>query len=126
VTLAEVAFRKLDSDGNLLVGLAMNRTHCRTTSFDFLVDPQLVACGTGDRLSGTGFFVGAYCMENEYILARKMRFCGGVAVGDIVVFPNTAGYFMHFMESRSHLFDLPKNLVIDGEIVSGGTDIELN
>jgi diaminopimelate decarboxylase len=29
------------------------------------------------------------------------------------VFPNTAGYLMHFVESRSHRFPLARNLVVD-------------
>jgi diaminopimelate decarboxylase len=44
---------------------------------------------------------------------RRLHFPTGVAVGDIIAFPNTAGYLMHFIESRSHQFDLPINVVMD-------------
>lgn len=116
MTIARVAFRKLDSDGNLLVGLAMNRTNCRTTAVDFSVDPALLTTGLGSRTQPTeGYFVGAYCTESEFISPRKFRFDAGVAVDDLVVFPNTAGYQMHFMESRSHQFDLPVNVILDGK-----------
>ena len=60
----------------------------------------------------TGYLTGAYCAEGDLIMHRKLTFVGGVAVGDIVAFPNTAGYLMHFVESRSHQFDLPQNLVL--------------
>jgi diaminopimelate decarboxylase len=40
-----------------------------------------------------------------------MRFPAGVEVGDIVVFPNTAGYLMHSLESSSHQIPLARNLV---------------
>ena len=119
MTIARVAFRKLDSDGNLLVGLAMNRTNCRTTAVDFSVDPALLTTGLGARTQpAEGYFVGAYCTESEYITPRKFRFGEGVAVDDLVVFPNTAGYQMHFMESRSHQFNLPANLILDGKSMS--------
>ncbi len=41
-----------------------------------------------------------------------MRFPDGVEVGDIVVFPNTAGYLMHILESASHQIPLARNLVV--------------
>ena len=43
LTAARVEFRKQRRDGTWLIGLAMNRTQCRSTSDDFLVDPLLAA-----------------------------------------------------------------------------------
>ena len=128
VILAEVAFVKERSDGLPLVGLAMNRTQCRTTSDDILLDPILVPAGdlnTGgtpeepgsdDSLSRINagleaFLVGAYCIEDEVIIRRRMVFPDGVVPGDIVAIPNTAGYFMHILESASHQIPLARNLV---------------
>lgn len=110
LTLAEVAFTKTRSDGVPLVGLAMNRTQCRTTSDDFLIDPYLVK-RTPPSEEIEAFLVGAYCIEDELILRRKIRFPRGVAAGDIVALPNTAGYFMHILESASHQIPLAKNVV---------------
>ncbi len=62
--------------------------------------------------SKSGFLVGAYCTESELISLRKLTFPPGAARGDLVVFPNTAGYLMHFLESRSHQFPLAKQLVV--------------
>ena len=42
LTAARVAFRKQRDDGTWLIGVAMNRTQCRSTSEDFLVDPLLL------------------------------------------------------------------------------------
>ena len=116
LTVADVAFRKPLSAAATAgppataIGLAMNRTQCRTTSEDFLVDPLLLPTGSDrDGQPLEGFVVGAYCMESEYLTKRRLRFPHGVAVGDRVVFPNTAGYLMHFLESRSHQFPLAKN-----------------
>lgn len=110
VILARVAFVKTRSDGLPLVGLEMNRTQCRTTSDDYLTDPVLLKrTPEGEALEA--FLVGAYCIEDELILRRKIRFPQGVAAGDIVVIPNAAGYFMHILESASHQIPLAKNVV---------------
>ena len=101
LTLAEVAFTKTRSDGVPLVGLTMNRIQCRTASDNFLIDPYLVK-RTPPSEEIEVFLVGAYCIEDELILRRKIRFPRGVAAGDLVALPNTAGYFMHILESASH------------------------
>ena len=61
-----------------------------------------------------GYLVGAYCVERELISWRRFRFPAGVAVGDLVAFPNTAGYLMHILESASHQIPLARNLVVRG------------
>lgn len=109
-TLTRVAFVKTRSDGVPLVGLEMNRTQCRSTSDDFLVDPILIRrSAEGDPISG--FLVGAYCVEDELILARRLDFPHGVAAGDIVALVNTGGYLMHILESASHQIPLALNVI---------------
>ncbi|AIX99989.1 hypothetical protein ART_0391 [Arthrobacter sp. PAMC 25486] len=116
LTLAEVAFSKHRSDGVPLVGLHMNRTQCRSTSADFLVDPVLVHAThpQRERTFDSAFLVGAYCIEEELLLRRRFEFPGGVAAGDLVAFPNTAGYLMHIVESASHQLPLAANVLWDG------------
>lgn len=117
MTVARVEFRKQGSDGEWLIGLSMNRTQCCAGADDCLVDPLLIPQKgtTRDDPAGNraieGFLVGAYCTEAELLSLRRFRFPRGVAVGDLVAFPNTAGYLMHFLESRSHQMPLAKNLV---------------
>ncbi|MCT2261989.1 Y4yA family PLP-dependent enzyme [Brachybacterium muris] len=110
MTLARVIQRTTTSDGIPLVGLEMNRTQCRSTSDDFLLDPILVRAGGAPSKSFEGFLVGAYCIEAELILRRRLAFPQGVAVGDIVAIPNTAGYLMHILESASHQIPLASNV----------------
>jgi diaminopimelate decarboxylase len=129
LTAARVEFRKPRRDGTWLIGVAMNRTQCRSTSDDFLVDPLLLrprpaadaAIGVGPapptphhRSTGPidGFLVGAYCIERELLTWRRLCFPLGVDVGDIIVFPNTAGYLMHILESASHQIPLARNLIV--------------
>lgn len=117
MTLAQVAFVKTRSDGLPLVGLHMNRTQCRSTSADFLVDPLLLQTGTprNERATISAFLVGAYCIEEELILRRRFEFPQGVAAGDLVAFPNTGGYLMHIIESGSHQLPLARNLCWDSQ-----------
>ena len=78
LTAARVEFRKQRRDGTWLIGVAMNRTQCRSTSDDYLVDPLLVRPGA--PLSGPsshpieGYLVGAYCIERELLTWRRLRF----------------------------------------------------
>ena len=120
MTVARVIFRKRGDDGTALIGLEMNRTQCRSTSDDFLVDPLLVPRAVEPTpptasFATDGFLVGAYCIERELLTWRRLRFAGGVSVGDLVVFPNTAGYLMHILESTSHQMPLAHNVQIDAE-----------
>jgi len=117
MTVARVEFRKQNADGDCLIGLAMNRTQCRTTNDDFLVDPLLIPTSLDRPDAMTGYLVGAYCTESELISLRRLHFPTGVCRGDLVMFPNTAGYLMHFLESRSHQFPLAQNLdYLKGEL----------
>lgn len=122
ITVARVAFRKWDSRGDLLVGLEMNRTQMFSSSADFLLDPLVLpqhdpaphdpaqpAADTAEPLAA--YFVGAYCLEQDVLLKRKIRLDRVPQIGDLVCFPNTAGYMMHFFESEAHLFELAANLI---------------
>lgn len=117
LTLAKVAFGKKRSDGLPLLGLHMNRTQCRSTSADFLLDPILmhVADPRHPREPFSGFLVGAYCIEEELILRRRFEFPLGAAPNDLIAFPNTAGYLMHIVESASHQLPLATNLLWNGD-----------
>ncbi|MEL6895550.1 MAG: alanine racemase, partial [Planctomycetota bacterium] len=63
MTMAAVEFCKYQRDGDLLVGLAMNSTQCRTTHDDFLVDPIVLHAPDATRRDTSGrhgYLVGAY------------------------------------------------------------------
>ncbi len=119
MTAASVEFVKPYERGTHLVGLEMNRTQCRTGSDDFLVDPLLVRAPASREARAAlppagfeGYLVGAYCIERELLSWRRLHFPYGVARGDVVLFPNTAGYFMHIQESSSHQMPLARNLLL--------------
>lgn len=117
ITIARVEFRKQTAGGDWLIGLSMNRTQCRTSSDDFLVDPILIPGQQARGNSMSGYLVGAYCTESELLSLRRLNFPEGVCAGDLIAFPNTAGYLMHFLESRSHQFPLAKNYIWDQAVL---------
>jgi len=112
ITIARVAFRKRDIEDTLLIGLEMNRTQLFSSSMDFLLDPIIIHQNSDpDADPVSGYLVGAYCLEQELILKRKISFQQMPEIGDMICFVNTAGYMMHFYESEAHLFELARNLV---------------
>src|SRR5680860_27525 len=113
VTIAKVAHRKQDAQGNWLVALEMNISQLKSSSADFLLDPFVMYRDGSDSPEEIDlYFTGAYCLEQDVILKRKLTFPKLPAVGDFIVFINTAGYMMHFYETEAHLFELSKNLCI--------------
>lgn len=113
ISVARVIFRK-HMDGDWFFGLEMNRTQLFSSSADFLLDPILLP-KPGNHIKQdpiSGYLVGAYCLEQELILKRKIGFPTFPQVGDLLCFINTAGYMMHFYESQAHLFDLAKNVFL--------------
>ncbi len=115
ITVARVGFRKKDMEGRLLIGLEMNRTQMFSSSADFLLDPIFIPKNKTKTSPCAGYFVGAYCLEQELLLKRKVQFSQYPEIGDLVCFVNTAGYMMHFYESEAHLFNLAENLVASNE-----------
>lgn len=61
---------------------------------------------------------GATCLESDMITWRKVRFPARPAPGDLLVYPNTAGYQMDSNESPFHELPLPPKVVLD---TAGGT-----
>lgn len=117
MTLASVAFTKQDRDGQALIGLHMNRTQMRSTSTDVLIDPRWIRSSEAPAGKAQhGYLVGAYCIEEEILLRRRLHFPHGVARDDIVAFVNTAGYLMHILESASHQLPLARNLERRGSL----------
>ncbi|WP_236979543.1 hypothetical protein [Membranihabitans maritimus] len=122
ITIARVCFRKKDTEDNLLIGVEMNRTQLRSSSADFLLDPIHIPIEKTSSHPSSGYLVGAYCLEQELILKRKISFSTLPKVGDWIVFPNTAGYMMHFYESEAHLFELATNLFYkENDLVKDGS-----
>jgi len=113
VTVARVAHVKKDARNDYLVGLEMNMSQLASGSRDFLVDPIHIKRSSEQHEKAYGYLTGAYCLERDIILKRKLEFKTVPRKGDLFLFINTAGYMMHFFESMAHQFELAKNIFID-------------
>lgn len=115
LTMARVIHRKQDQNDDWLIGLEMNRSQLSSSSADFLLDPIIIPMKPAQKRETpvAVYFTGGYCLEQDVILKRKIALPHLPEIGDIVCFPNTAGYMMHFYETQSHLYDFSTNLVLD-------------
>ncbi|WP_329023173.1 Y4yA family PLP-dependent enzyme [Streptomyces sp. NBC_01423] len=81
---------------------------------EFLPDPQLIP---QERDAPTGVFpasIGAAtCLESDMLTWRKIAFPHPPRIGDLLLYPNTAGYQMDSNESPFHDLPLPPKVVID-------------
>lgn len=111
ITMARVAHRKVDARGNHLIGLEMNMSQLKSSSADFLLDP-FISYSNEDITQQPidAYFTGAYCLEQDVILKRKVTLKQLPSIGDVVIFVNTAGYMMHFYETEAHLFKQAQNV----------------
>ncbi|MEP2281419.1 Y4yA family PLP-dependent enzyme [Maribacter sp.] len=115
MTVAKVIHRKKDAKGQWLVGLEMNMSQMMSSSADFLLDPFMLYNSEIEENEHVDvFFTGAYCLERDVLLKRKITLPRLPAIGEYVAFVNTAGYMMHFFETEAHLFELTTNLIFTG------------
>ncbi|HAF79292.1 MAG TPA: diaminopimelate decarboxylase [Maribacter sp.] len=115
MTIAKVIHRKKDAKGQWLVGLEMNMSQMMSSSADFLLDPFMLYNSEVEKNENVDvFFTGAYCLERDVLLKRKITLPRLPAIGEYVAFVNTAGYMMHFFETEAHLFKLSSNLMFTG------------
>lgn len=91
---------------------------------EFLPDPVLLPGETrnGDRHEDGPFAAcvgGASCLESDLLTWRKVAFPARPRTGDLLVYPNTAGYQMDSNESEFHELPLPPKVVLvrDGDSV---------
>ncbi|MET7851325.1 Y4yA family PLP-dependent enzyme [Streptomyces avermitilis] len=83
---------------------------------EFLPDPVLVPAGSGPVADAGPYpaCVGAAtCLESDMLTWRKIPFPLRPAVGDLLVYLNTAGYQMDSNESPFHELPLPPKVVVE-------------
>ena len=117
-TVCHVKTVKTSALGIPLVCVNMNISHMwdQVIGSEFTVDPILLP-RSGDRASQgqsgfEGHVVGNLCLESDVLTWRKVYFPQTPRQGDLLVFPNTAGYQMDFIESQIHRLPLPRRVTI--------------
>ncbi|MGW0966568.1 Y4yA family PLP-dependent enzyme [Streptomyces sp. NPDC002516] len=82
---------------------------------EYLPDPQLLSTGDDPRppTPYRACVAGASCLDSDLLTWRKIAFPARPRAGDLIVYPNTAGYQMDSNESPFHELPLPPKVVID-------------
>lgn len=81
---------------------------------EYLPDPVLwPSGGVGDPVSAC--VGGSSCLETDMLTWRKVHFGRPPQHGDLLIYPNTAGYQMDSNESEFHQLTLPPKIVVSIE-----------
>ncbi|WP_410602924.1 Y4yA family PLP-dependent enzyme [Amycolatopsis sp. lyj-90] len=97
-----------------VAGLSMSLSE-QWKGSEFLPDPLLVRQdGPGGEPVRT-IVAGSSCMEYDVLTWRAVELPARPKSGDLLVYPNTAGYQMDKNESGFHQLPLPPKVVLDGD-----------
>lgn len=77
---------------------------------DFVPEPIIVTREQRPQKSESFFLVGRSCLESDAIRTRAITSQFGLCRGDLLLFPNTAGYQMDSNESAFHQIPVPRKI----------------
>lgn len=106
-------FKRNDEHGIITVaGLSMSLSE-QWKGSEFLPTPLLVQRGSERPQTPVRAVIGgSSCMEYDVLTWRKIAFPAEPRHGDLIVYPNTAGYQMDKNESEFHQLPLPPKIVL--------------
>ena len=106
-------FKKNDEHGIVTVaGLSMSLSEQWKNS-EFLPTPILIQRGEHRPQNPVSAAIGgSSCMEYDVLTWRKIEFSATPRYGDLIVYPNTAGYQMDKNESEFHQLPLPPKIIV--------------
>ncbi|MFC4892077.1 alanine racemase [Pseudofrancisella aestuarii] len=106
-------FKKNDEHGIVTVaGLSMSLSEQWKNS-EFLPSPILIQRGPPRPQNPISVMIGgSSCMEYDVLTWRKINFPAVPRYGDLIIYPNTAGYQMDKNESEFHQLPLPPKIVV--------------
>lgn len=102
LTLSRVLETRREADGTHVVRLAMNADDCTLEEHGILLDPILLRrdrppeAADGSAAPFGVYLHGNLCLESDLITRRLVFLPRLPAPGDLLAFPNTAGYCMDF------------------------------
>lgn len=113
VTVASVLNVRPASNGEVLVALSMKRQDICFLDQEIFVDPIVVYRGESREQADCGvYFAGNLCLESDLIYRHKTFLSALPSPGDLVLFVNTAGYFMDFSASNSIMQPIARKVAI--------------
>ncbi len=114
ITIAKVNSIRASSKGEAIVCLNMKRQDISFLDQEIFVDPVLLYLdGPSPSLAPVPvFFAGNLCLESDLIYRHKTFLPALPKPGDLVVFINTAGYFMDFSASQSIMQPVAEKIAV--------------
>jgi diaminopimelate decarboxylase len=129
ITIARVNSIRQSSRGENIVCLNMKRQDISFLDQEIFVDPIIIrqggcetgsdnAADTGERLHGAApgnvgvFFAGNLCLESDLIYRHLTYLERLPQEGDLVVFVNSAGYFMDFSATTSIMHPIAQKVAV--------------
>lgn len=109
LTVSTINFIKV-VDNKTLVGIEMNKNQILMGDHEIFVDP--IVLNNNEKIPA--FIIGNLCLENDFIFKRQVNINKPMEK-DLIVFPNTAGYYMDFEESESIMHSKKTKVVLKKE-----------
>jgi len=104
-----------------VAGLSMSLSE-QWKGSEFLPDPILIRRSAGPEEPVRTAVGGSSCMEYDVLTWRTVELPARPVPGDLLLYPNTAGYQMDKNESEFHQLPLPPKVVLDGDLWQVDTD----
>ncbi|WP_063057945.1 decarboxylase [Nocardia sienata] len=116
ITVARVEFVKEASDGSVLVHLDISRDTVTPADQEVMVDPLLLP---GDGIEPARhpvgvFLAGRLCLERDLVTTHTVRLPWLPRPGDLIVFPNTAGYHMDLSAAAAAMHPPVEKVAVTG------------
>lgn len=114
ITATKVNFVKNSAEGEVVVGLDMNRSNLDSANQEMMIDPIVLPRSSSQIAPGSVgvYFVGNLCLESDFIYKHKTFLNRIPKKGDILVFVNTAAYNMDFAESNTLQQRIAKKIAV--------------
>ncbi len=99
ITISNINYTKLSPKNDIIIGLNTNKDNLIIGGEEMLIDPILISKNK-DNKNNKAFITGNLCLEADVVFNRKVKFNNTPKKGDLLVFINTAGYYMDFYNSN--------------------------
>ncbi len=102
ITVTRVLDKKKTSLGNNVLVVDMNRSQLGGSDQMYMLDPVIISNNESakERKPFATYIAGNLCMKSDMVMRRKIYVPHEPHCGDLLIFINTAGYFMDFTESK--------------------------
>lgn len=112
INIAKVTYKKQSINEDTLIGLDMKKSDLLIGEQEMFVDPIIITRNEKTCENQGVYFIGNLCMENDFIYKHKIFTDKIIEKDDLVVFINTAGYFMDFEQSHTIQQKIAKKIII--------------